>query len=308
VTRRISPWLLLAALLIVCGAVVGTLAYRRHRAAASVTDLMSRFPATDSAVLGIDVRTLRGTGVLDLLAGNRVTEEPDYKIFVEQTGFDYRQDLDYVLVAFDRGETQMFLRGNFAWARLRDYVAAQRGTCRNAFCRLDGSRPERKVSFFPLRRDTMALVAGTDEWGATKLQGKPKSKPSFTAPDRPVWLSIPAGALKDREDLPAGTRLFAKAMQEAERVVISLGPGTGGLEAYLDVSCKTAAEASVLATQLEGLTAVLRGLLAKNNQQPNPRDLSGVLVAGKFWPEDRQVHGRWPVTPAFLEALAGGSL
>jgi hypothetical protein len=309
VTRRIaSPWLLLAALLVVCGAVVGVLAYRRNRSVATVTDLMNRFPSADSVVLGIDVRTLRNAGVLDLLAGNRVMEEPDYKLFIEQTGFDYRQDLDYALVAFDRTGTQMFLRGRFDWRKLRDYVTTQQGTCRNAFCRLDGSRPERKVSFFPLRPDTMALAVGNDEWGASILQNKPKSRPSFTVPVRPVWLRVPAGALKNPENLPAGTRLFAEAMKDTEQLVISLGVGRGGLEADLEVTCKTAADASALSTQLQSLTAALGVLLAKNHQQANPRDLSGVLVAGKFWPEGRQVHGRWPVAPAFLEALAGGSL
>jgi hypothetical protein len=153
----------------------------------------------------------------------------------------------------------------------------------------------------------MALAVSRDEWAAMKLQGGTKRKPAFAIPTRPVWLAIPSGALKGRQDLPAGTRLFAKAIEDAEHVTLSLGGEPGRFEAYLEVTCSKAEDASVLVTQLEGVTTVLRDLIAREKKTPSLRDLSGVLVAGKFSREDRRVVGRWPVERVFLEALAGGS-
>jgi hypothetical protein len=49
-------------------------------------------------------------------------------------------------------------------------------------------------------------------------------------------------------------------------------------------------------------------LIAWEHQPPNPRDLSGVLVAGKFERLGARVLGRWPLARAFLEKLASGSL
>jgi hypothetical protein len=41
---------------------------------------------------------------------------------------------------------------------------------------------------------------------------------------------------------------------------------------------------------------------------PNPRDLSGVLVAGTFEQRQSIVIGTWPVERGFVEALASGQI
>ena len=41
---------------------------------------------------------------------------------------------------------------------------------------------------------------------------------------------------------------------------------------------------------------------------PNPRDLSGVLVAGKFQQQNALVTGTWPLERGFVEALAAGQV
>jgi hypothetical protein len=53
------------------------------------------------------------------------------------------------------------------------------------------------------------------------------------------------------------------------------------------------------------MTALLRELIEKDKQKPNPGDLSGVLTAGVFRQENVRVVGRWPLERAFLESLAG---
>ena len=51
-----------------------------------------------------------------------------------------------------------------------------------------------------------------------------------------------------------------------------------------------------------------RQWIAREHQQANPADLSGVLVGGTFHREDRRVEGQWPIPEAFVKAITGGAL
>jgi hypothetical protein len=307
VKNRFSPWFLVALVATVCVATIGIATYLRSRAVERPAERLAQSAHPDAVILHINFDALRRAGALNAIAGNRVTEEPEYRLFVQQSGFDYRQDLDSVTAAFHGGETLVLARGRFQWRTLRDYVAAQQGECRNSFCRMAGSQPNRRISFFPMRSDIMALAVGDDDWAALRLQAKRGGPPPFAVPDRPVWLYVPSGALRQERDLPAGARLFAQAMRDSEQVMLSLGRVNLGLEASLEATCKTPEAAALLLNQLRGVTALLRDLLAKEGKAANPRDLSGVLVGGAFRAEGRVVHGNWAVPADFLEALSGGS-
>lgn len=295
-------------LVTVCVAIVAVATFMRSRAVERTAERLLQSASPDAVVVYIDFDALRRAGALDAIAGNRVTEEPEYKLFVQQSGFDYRVDLDNVAAALQDGEMLALVRGRFQWRTLRDYVAEQRGECRNAFCRMQGSQPNRGISFFPLRSDLMGFAVGSDEWLAGKLQTKRGGPPPFAIPDRPVWVHIPGSVLRKEHELPSGARLFAKAMQDSEDVMFSLGRDNLSFGAWLDATCPTPAAASVLVTQLQGVTALLRDLLAKDGKSANPRDLSGVLVGGSFQVDGRVVRGHWTVPREFLEALAGGAL
>ncbi len=304
---KLHPWLILAAVFALCVALIGGVALFRAKRRSSTADLISSLPPGESVLLYVDFQALRQAGIIDLFAGSKVAQEPEYRAFVEQSGFDYQEDLDSALVSF-RGESVYFLlRGRFDWEVLNAYVTRQGGVCRNTYCRVAGSAPERKISFFPLRSTIMAMAVGNDEWAAASIRAGNRDASQFRVPGRPVWLFVPASALAAGDKLPAGTRLFARALGGAEQTFISLGPQGDGFEAVLDVTCKSPQEASALVAQLEGITAVLRAMLAREKQKPNPRDLSGALAAGSFRAEDRKVFGRWPIERALLENLAGGS-
>jgi hypothetical protein len=66
-------------------------------------------------------------------------------------------------------------------------------------------------------------------------------------------------------------RLFVKAMQQSDEVMLSLGREGLKLSAFLEVTCPTTDAAAVLATQLRGLTALLRDLLSQKASKPIPR-------------------------------------
>ena len=306
---KLHPGLLLAVVLTLCAGLVAGIAWFRSRAAATTGDLLIHVPNREAAVtLQVDFRALRRAGLLAMLAGTKVAEEPEYRSFVQETGFDYQRDLDLALVSFQPNATLFLLRGRFDWRKLQSYARSRHGECHNTFCRLEGSTRERRISFFPLRLDVMALAVSPDSWAAGNLMGRKPSEEEFPVPSHPVWLSIPGPRLRGADSLPAGTRLFAKALDRADRVVLSLLSRDGEVQAMLEADCPSARDASAVAAELGTLTGVLRDMIAKEKQTPNPRDLSGVLTAGAFRTDDVRVIGRWPLPKAFLETLAGGSL
>jgi hypothetical protein len=267
--------------------------------------LMARFPA-GSAVLGVDFAALRRAGVIDAFTGG-VTEEADYKTFVERTGFDYKRDLDHALLAFAPRAKYFLLRGRFHWKALESYASAEGGGCRNRVCRMTGSTPERRISFFPLHDDVMAMAVAPDE-NAVEVLRNPGSAPALAPPGDPVWLTLPQAAIRSGDVLPAGTRMFARSMEQAESVVLSLGPESSRFAARLDVRCRNPQEASEIAAQLNRTTALLRDFIAREKQKPNAGDLSGVLTSGSFRSEGVRVRGYWPIERAFLDnLLAGGT-
>jgi hypothetical protein len=304
---RLRPWQFCVLMAVLCVGSIGVLVYIRSFRGATVRELAAHLPTQDAILLHVDVQALRGSGLLDLLAGSKAAEESDYKLFVEQSDFDYRQDLDTVLASFYKGGVYFLLRGRFDWKNLMEYATLQGGVCHNAFCRVETSRPERYISFFGLKHNVMALAVSSDSWAATTLFSKKRDAEIPDLPGHPVWVRIPASALQNKDWLPAGTRAFASALAGAETVSLALGASGPRFEAVLNVTCRSPEEAARLSAQLENLTNMLRNFIARENKTPNPRDLSSVLTAGSFRHVDRQVVGRWPIERVFLESVAGGA-
>src|SRR5438067_1895331 len=66
---------------------------------------LARLPSENAAVLSIDFAALRSGGVLELLSGPVVEEEPEYNTFVEETGFDGRRGLERDVLDCAAGES-----------------------------------------------------------------------------------------------------------------------------------------------------------------------------------------------------------
>lgn len=273
----------------------------------STASLVSRLPSDGAVIVYIDFRALRNSGILSLLSASKVMQEPEYRSFVDQTGFNYVNDLDSVLISFHPSATYFLLRGRFDWKSLKDYTVTQGGSCYNTLCKMGGSTPDRKISYYPFQRDMMALAVSADDSAVTEIQTRTPAR-KFEVPKEPVWLLVPIGAIKQRQNIPNGAKVFARALQGADAVLLSAAPEGGQIGLRMDATCRTQAAAASLANQLRDATAQLRDLIARENQTPNPRDLSGVLVAGAFEQKDAHVLGRWPIDRAFLDGLAGSGL
>lgn len=306
---KLRAWLVVIALAIVGGAISVGLYERARIAAASPAGMLRRLPAQNAAVLFVDFDALRRGGMLKLISQSKTGEEPDYQAFVTATGFDYRRDLDLAAVSFTNDGEFFVIKGRFDWKKLETYAQSQGGVCAGRLCRMPGSTPQRRISFYPLQSNLMAMAVSSDSSAATRFE-EPFSAAvqPVDPPLDPVWFSIPAENLKSPNQLPGGTRLFATALSSADKILLSLGPQGQQFEARLAVTCRTSNAAAALAVQLQRATSLLREMMARENQKPNPKDLSGVLTAGVFEQTGRRVLGRWPLPPAFLESLAGGTL
>ncbi len=294
-----------AAILLAAAIAVGVY-FLWDRGPSTPAELASYLPNKDGTMLYIDVKSMRRTGVLNMIAGTKAAEEFDYKEFVDQTNFDYRRDLDAVAATFRSGQVFIVARGHFDWTKIYAYAQQHGGACRNSFCAVDGSQPQRKVSFYRLRSNLLALATSTDDMAAYQIM-RNASRVNPFLPDQPIWILVPSMVLKEASGLPPGTAAFAIALQDAERIIFTAGPDGDHLQLGLNVTCKDPAAASALLVQLEGTTNTLRRWLAREHQQPNARDLSGVLVAGSFRRDNRKVYGQWPLSRAFVESVTGGT-
>jgi hypothetical protein len=276
----------------------------RTRGGSNPSDLVAYLPTDNATIVYIDAGAIRRSGILNMIAGSKAAEELEYQQFVDQTMFDYRQDLEAIAVAFKDGHVFMAARGNFHWKNLMDYATRQGGSCHNSFCTAPSSRPSRRISFYPLKPNLMALAISSDDFGAYSVVRKP-GKLALDPPNQPLWMLVPAVALKDSEALPAGTKPYASALRNADQILFTVGPDSDHLQLSLQVTCRDAASASKLLVDFENTTVTLRNWIAREHQQPNPADLSGVLVAGTFRRDDRKVFGQWPIPRAFVDSLTG---
>jgi hypothetical protein len=303
VWKRTWRWAALVLLVTVVAAL--TVFWYRSRPMPLAVQLQ-HLPQQDAVVVYIDFHRLRQAGILHLLDSSKGQEDSEYRDFAGKIGLNWQTDLDSALLALAPSGKYMLITGRFDWPRLRTYVRNAGGACFDQACRLSGSTPERRISFFPLRENLMALAVSTDEWAVRNLQGSVPA-PVAELPDAPVWVKIPGAALRSGENLPDGTRMFARSIAQADFATLALAAEGPSIAAKLDVHCADAQAAAEIAGELSRATAVLRDLIAREHQQPNPADLSGLLAAGNFWSQGPRVYGRWPIQRSLLESLLGGA-
>lgn len=279
------------------------------RVGSSPVDLVASLPAANATVVYIDVDALRHSGFLNMLAGSKAAEEPDYLQFVNETQFDYARDLDAVAAAFKDGQEYFALRGRFHWKDLSAYAARQGGSCHDNYCVLAGSQPNRRISFYPLASNVMALAVAPGDFAAYQIKRQAGQSPAPPS-NQPLWALVPAEALQNAAALPDGAKPYLAALQNTDQILFSVGasgPSADHLQLDVHVTCKDAASASALVGNLEDATKALRQWIGQTHQPANPGELTSLLVAGAFRRDNRQVYGQWPIPKAFVDAIASGS-
>jgi len=188
VTPKTRAWLLILLISALCGSALWGVIWYRSRSITPAA-MLKRLPTDDAVVLYIDFSRLRAGGILQMLDGSKVGEDPEYQSFVRKTDFDYKQDLDAAMVAFVPKGKYMLLRGRFDWKSLKSYVLGSGGRCNNSFCKLAGSSPEKRISFFPMQSSLMAMAVSDDDVGALRMNTV-EARGDAEIPNAPIWLSI----------------------------------------------------------------------------------------------------------------------
>lgn len=264
-------------------------------------------PRSEAVLAYVDVKALRYSGLLERIAGSKTAEEPEYKSFLQETGFDYKRDIDAIAAAFRDGHVFFVVQGNFDWKRLANYAEQNGGRCQGQFCRIPGSKPDRKVSFLEVQRGVLGVAVSTDESAASELAPRPHALEDV--PEQPVWVQLPHSFLAKPDVLPAGASSIARALSLADRVIFSISNEASSanemkLALHLDARFDSNMKAELVQKQLETVTELLKRLLAQEaKKDPNPGDLSGLLAAGTFRQVQDQVLGEWPVRKELLDTL-----
>jgi hypothetical protein len=307
VTPKVRAWLLILLISALCGfALFGVIWYRSR--AISPAAMLKRLPADDAVVLFIDLSRLRSAGILTLLDGSRVGEDPEYQSFVRKTDFDWKQDLDTAVLAFTPKGKYMLLKGRFDWRSLKSYVVDNEGMCNNSFCKMAGSTPEKRISFFPVQPNLMAMAVSSDDDAAALRMNTVDAREDAEIPNAPLWLSIPPSIVKSGQSLPPGTQMFARSLERAQAVTLAVVPEEDHFAAKLNVRCASATDAAALAADLNKTTGLLRQMIEREHQTPNPADFSGFLTSGTFRGDGARVSGYWKIARALIEnLLVGGS-
>ena len=312
---RVKPWQLAVGLIAVCLAVIAGLEWRESNKIYDAAKLLQCLPPDRSVHLFLDVDALRSSGLLDLLAGSRATEEPDYRRFVDATGFDYRVDLDAVAAAFSGGNTYFAIRGHFEWDRLLAYALAQGGRCRNAICIMPAAAPQRFISYYLLKPDVLALSVSSDQTGIYMINPTKWARPPQVPPVA-LWLSTPAFVYANPDTLPEGTHAFLSPLAKAQNTTFSLGPASAGTIAMpgidqsyklrMEALCANAQDSAQVAHQLDAATTLLKKMLSRDKATPAPGDLAAVLAGGQFEVQQERVVATWPIDSRFVKALLAG--
>jgi len=293
----------------VIGVLLGVWGYLYYSSPYDAARLVQCLPSDRALHLYLNVGLLRSGGILDLLAGSQGAEEPEYKKFVEETGFNYRTDLDAVAAAFRDGDTYFAVQGRFQWNRLADYARSHQGSCQEGMCSMPATQPGKTISFALIRRDVLALAVAREKQAARVIfPGLWREPPKI--PAVAIWVSAPPYVFADAKNLPAGLGPFRTQLEHARSSEFTLGPSqeASKFELRMTVQCATSEDAAKMATQLTSVTDLLKKMIERDKLQPSAGDLSGVLVAGQFAAKDEQVSGTWPIERRYIESLVSGKL
>jgi hypothetical protein len=292
-------------MILLCAGLLAFLYWRRQQVHGGAAALISRLPSGNGVQLFIDVQALRQARLLELLAGSRTAEETSYRQFVDITGFDYREDLDTIIASYQRGDWFFLLRGRFQWDQIHEYTIAEGGSCANLRCSVASGQPRRFTSFYALLPNVLALAISDRPGAVSALSPRPQAAPADEELLHPVWIRIDTQAVQSADPLPAGTRPLVTAIQRTQQVTLSLDAAGEGFVAMLRAQYASEADAEAGRIHLEEMTRTLRSFLARANQQPDPRELAGVLAGGRFERKAQTVFGAWTIQREFLEAAVG---
>jgi hypothetical protein len=165
--RRRRLLIILSATVVVAPILVYGLRTRLAAAAGSLPELIELAPGNSTFIAYLDLAELRKEPLIEHLAelAAPVTVDRDYAEFVSATGFDYRRDLDQVVIAASTGHTLAVADGRFDQQKIEQYAL------RSGRLEHDGDRPfyvmksttaGKNISLTFLSTHRIAIAEGVD--------------------------------------------------------------------------------------------------------------------------------------------------
>lgn len=312
---RLKTWQLGALLAALTGIAIGFLEFRSKMGAREPARLLEALPLKGAVTGYLDVGKLRRSGVLDQLAGNKTLEDPEYRNFAEQIGFDYRTDLDAVAAAYTDAGLYAAMRGRFNWQKLSAYAIAQKGQCTEGICSMPASRPNQIISFELISGDVLGWAVDEHKVGVEDIVFAKYKATALPSSATVFWIAAPGASFKDPTGVPTGTRAFLTPLSAAQDASFSFRPAEAGgsgaaakFEIRLDASCASADVATQLASVLTQTTDLLRSLVVKDKLTPDNSSLTGLLLSGHFQSRAASVTGTWPMDQKMIQNLISGEI
>ncbi len=291
----------LAPVVFVLGAsIFGAWLWLRHQEGATLPALIQHLPGQNAAMGFASIEALRQSGLLKPDAAP-AAREPEYEAFIRKSGFNWERDLDSIVWSFTRDARFFFVTGRFDWARLEEFVQEEGGQCKDSFCTISGSQPDRQISFFPWRSHVMALAVSEDRYAADRL--RLDYRHGFSAPEAPFWLHLAGSALQDADPQAPGLKGFLRLLERTQAATLYLVPSQDAFSLELRAQCEDADTAAATSREFAKLTDWLNKLLAIEKQQPGETELAAVLSTGKFTSNGAVLEGSWPISRNFLASL-----
>lgn len=165
--RRRHLLMILAATVVVSPILVYGLRTRLAAAGGSLPELIELAPGNSTLIAYLDLAELRKEPLIEHLAelAAPVAVDRDYAEFVSATGFDYRRDLDQVVIAASAGHTLVVADGHFDQAKIEQY-ALRSGRLEHdgdrPFYVMKSAKPGQNISLTFLSTRRIAIAEGVD--------------------------------------------------------------------------------------------------------------------------------------------------
>ncbi len=305
---RFGPWALALVLAILCAGAIGGVWYIRSVAQPSAANMQEHLPVDSYVVIGIDFAALRKANVLNSVLPEAASpEEQDYRNFVSLTAFDYRSDLDYVLIGLKEDSQYILANGRFDWAPIMKYAELNDGVCTFGFCRMNSSTKNRHISYFAQRNNVIALGVGSNEWVANDLERKYEWATEDTAPaGTPVWLLFRPQIFQKPELLPEIFHPWIELLNGAIRTSFTVVSVPQGFNLRMNLECTGSGTAQRVQERLEKATGDLNGKMVEDDQPIDGKSVPAVLASGKFSTQNHRVEGTWFVSRDLIDLIVGG--
>lgn len=285
--RRRHLLIVLAATVVVAPILVYGLRTRLTAAAGSLPELIELAPGNSNFIAYIDLAELRTEPLIEHLAELTppVAVDRDYAEFASATGFDYRRDLDQVVIAASTGHTLAVAEGRFDQEKIKQYAL------RSGRLEQDGDRPfyvmksataGRNISLTFLNPHRIAISQGADipehiispsaplDPAMRQRLSRVAGTPAFAG-----W-TIPDSVTHARG---AATNITLLALESLRGINLAVKPDGSQILISAEGECENSPQAQKLAAALDLLRTVLPAGLADPKMRGQISAENAALVA-----------------------------